>query len=229
MTRQAIANQPIRKRTKRIRIPDRLDWLALVNGLIAELTTIYDWYGTVEDRRAAALIGTEIYGSYQELNPEVGTIVASVFAILPDGLLPCLGQTLLKDDYPELWDIFSRNGVATSTTFTMPDLRGHWLVGSGRAIDGQLPVLGSEFGEESHALEFGNLPAHSHGIPPHSHGYTSAVSTLINGGIEAPASAAQPFPATTTPVSVSTDTQGMNAPFPIAPLSIAVKWCMIAW
>jgi hypothetical protein len=55
----------------------------------------------------------------------VGAVIQFVGQRPPDGMLLCYGQTLPKDEFPDLYAaIGDRYGRATRSRFTLPDFRG---------------------------------------------------------------------------------------------------------
>lgn len=61
-----------------------------------------------------------------------GTIIAFGGFSAPAGYLACDGSSVLKADYPELYAVVSSYwGSSTATNFTLPDLRGAFLRGTG--------------------------------------------------------------------------------------------------
>lgn len=85
----------------------------------------------------------------------VGTVVAYAGATAPAGWLMCDGTSYKKSLYPALAAVL---GV-TGENFTVPDLRGRFLMGTSashpRAQTG---------GEESHTLTEAEMPAHAHPV-----------------------------------------------------------------
>lgn len=74
-------------------------------------------------------------GKYQPISDvPVGAVIgwASVIADPPENFLFCVGQSLLRADYPELFAIIGTTwGSESGTTFTLPDSRGRGITGSG--------------------------------------------------------------------------------------------------
>nr|WP_319573284.1 tail fiber protein [uncultured Draconibacterium sp.] len=91
----------------------------------------------------------------------IGEIRAYANNYYPDGWLPCLGQKVSINDYAALFSII-QNYYGDSdmrTYFTLPDLRGRTLVGTG----GQLSLLmGEKAGEERVTLNSWEIPEHAH-------------------------------------------------------------------
>lgn len=88
----------------------------------------------------------------------------------PDTLL-MQGQTVLRSDYPVLWQWAQDQGLIGvwfttgdgTTTFGLPDMRGLVLVGAGtRGADTY--ALGQIIGASTKTLTTANLPAHDHNV-----------------------------------------------------------------
>lgn len=115
----------------------------------------------------------------------VGTILPFAGSI-PPGFLLCDGSAVSRETYSLLFEeIKITYGPGDgSTTFNLPDLRGR-VIGGQDAGQAEFTDLGQSGGEKAHTLTTGEIPSHSH-----SEG--TAMATLINGGVEAPAAAALP-------------------------------------
>ena len=81
-------------------------------------------YTTEEKNQLAALL--------KKVEVPVGSVeaFAGVKAKIPEGWMLCDGRTLLRADYPELFDAISTTfGYTTSANFKIPDLRGEFIRG----------------------------------------------------------------------------------------------------
>lgn len=133
-------------------------------------------------------------------NMMIGAIVPIPFLVEPDWGIFCLGQTVLRADYPELWEVYPAGGK-TPTTLTVPHISGLAIIGSGTS-----PLTGTNYppytvaGQERVTLTENEMPAHSH----------SYIQPIPNIDLEAPgvpdiiAAGINPFPQ-------STGTTGGNA------------------
>lgn len=154
----------------------------------------------------------------------IGAILPHVIGNISGlNMLPCDGAIYNREDYPLLYDALENTYQIDEYTFQVPDLRGKFMLGEG---DGFL--IADEGGTKEETLEIINLPAHSHSSPPHSHSEISAVSTIINGGLEAPASAAIPVPTTTGLESVTIDETGGDEPHNNMPPYHTVLFAIVA-
>jgi microcystin-dependent protein len=109
-----------------------------------------------------------------------GSIVPYAGITSPDGWLLCDGSVKNISDYPDLSNIIrAQFGPITSTTFTLPDLRGRVVagvdnmdniigIGGGAAERLSYTSIGSTAGSESHLITSSQI-----GIPQHEH-YTYA-------------------------------------------------------
>ena len=138
-----------------------------------------------------------------------------VVSAIPSGWLPCDGSIYDPNQYPELSAAIGRS-YGGGTEFRLPDLRGRVALGANPEVDGNSSFtvrgLGSSGGEETHALQISELPAHNH---PGS-GYAAYIDDLVQNeddyvtygdvyGI---------FGTPTPTVNVGTD----GAPVPVSPV-----------
>jgi microcystin-dependent protein len=177
-------------------------WLMeTLTGALFNLTypKVWDAVGDVDPLIAAAAFRV-IWNSVQVQAMTVGEIVCFPADNMeyigqdpmngPSQWRKCDGASYLKSDYPALYGVIGDTFGADTTHFNVPDLRGRTVVDAGHGSGLSDRVLGDTLGEESHTLSSGEMPSHSH-----TEG--SAISTLINGGLEAPASAATPVASVT--------------------------------
>lgn len=154
----------------------------------------------------------------------IGAILPHVMASLTGlTMLPCAGGTYDRVDYPLLYAAIDADFIIDADTFRVPDLRDKFPLGAGDNYP-----LGTEGGEETVLLDLTTLPSHGHGNVPHQHTVTTAVSTIINGGLEAPASAAVPFLDETSAVSIEIDETGGDNPHNNMPPFLAIRWAIVA-
>jgi len=106
---------------------------------------------------------------------QVGDIRDLPHDTIPEKWLECLGQSLLRADYADLFAaIGTKWGSADGTHFNLPDFQRNTVVGrSSAAGSPSMCVVGSCGGAESVTLDVCHLPAHSHAITP-----TKAVCAL---------------------------------------------------
>lgn len=113
-----------------------------------------------------------------------GTFVMAI--VQPTGSIICDGSVLNRADYPRLYNKWiGTDLIIDADTFRTPDMRYKFILGA----DETRPPL-TEGGEENHTLSLAEIPSHQHSE-------ISAIATIINGGLEAPASAAVPSLAST--------------------------------
>lgn len=97
--------------------------------------------------------------------PMIGMIMAYVTENPPANVLPCDGSTYLRDDYPELYMELDPIYKISETQFTVPDLRGRTIIGTGAGAGLSNRNVGDVGGEEEHDLSESEMPPHSHTIP----------------------------------------------------------------
>jgi microcystin-dependent protein len=138
-------------------------------------------------------------------------------------VLPCDGATYNRVDYPLLYAALKVVFHIDEDTFFVPDLRNKFLYG-----EDEFQPMGSSGGEATVTLDISEMPEHSHTNAPHNHSEIGAVSTIINGGLEAPASAATPLPTTTGFNSVVIDNAGGGLAHNNMPPYITIGFVIVA-
>lgn len=153
----------------------------------------------------------------------VGLIMPIMTNAVPEGCLLCDGATYLRADYPNLYDALDPAFIIDADSFRVPDIQDRFVMGASATN-----VPGTTGGSATITQTEAQMPIHSHTSPPHAHSETAAVTTLINGGLEAPASAATPVPTTTGLTAVSIDSAGGSEPMDITPPFIALRYVVVA-
>lgn len=102
---------------------------------------------------------------------EVGSIIISTSSVIPTGYHVCDGSAISRDQYSELFEVIGTTyGPGDgSTTFNLPNLSGKVAVGPTSGL-----VLGATGGEVEHVLQSGEIAAHAHDVPSHTH--TSSIT-----------------------------------------------------
>ena len=91
-----------------------------------------------------------------------GTIVQSAAVRAPIGWLLCDGASILKATYMNLFSAIEYTYGGSGLNFNVPDMRGRVAVGSGTGAGLTNRVLASSAGVETHALNEGEMPSHTH-------------------------------------------------------------------
>ena len=147
---------------------------------------------------------------HQIMSSLVGMIVPHVIGSFLDvSLLPCDGSMYMREDFPLLYAAIDSVFRLDADTFFVPDMRDKFPLGSGDIFS--VSEIG---GEAEHRLTLDEIPAHSHSE-------ISSAPTIINGGLEAPASAA-------TPSLAETGFSGGNMPHNNMPPYSVVKFAIVA-
>lgn len=93
----------------------------------------------------------------------IGEIRAFAFNRIPRGWLPCEGQVMQIAQYQDLFSLLgNRFGGDARTNFCLPDLRGHAMLGYGKAASSVVYLMGESNGAEKVSLDFNTTPCHTH-------------------------------------------------------------------
>jgi len=157
------------------------------------------------------------------MNPLTGLIMPICTAGVPQGMLLCDGATYQRVDYPLLYDKIELYYIIDADSFRVPDLQDKFVLGAG-----PLHPDGTAGGAAEHTMTIDELVSHSHDNAPHVHSEITAVPVIINGGVEAPASAAQPAAGTTGATSIVIDNTGGGQPMDIMPPFYSLRYAVVA-
>jgi microcystin-dependent protein len=149
--------------------------------------------GTLVVTGAATTGNLNVNGKMSVNNTEIvpiGTIVPFAGKTTPSGWLLCDGSSKSKADFPVLATLLGNTyGPATTTNFTLPDLRGRTVIGSGTGKGLTARTLGGVVGSETHTLTTAQMPSHTHEASgttstngAHTHGVELDTSGGWNGG-----------------------------------------------
>jgi microcystin-dependent protein len=183
-------------------------WLPYVIGCLKQLNNAATWDAADSTEMALVLAqSATLIGLFSEGCPMLlaGLVMEFAGDTAPDGWLFCDGSAVSRETYAVLFGVIGTTyGVGdTTTTFNLPDMRGRVPVGVGQQTGGTDFVLADTGGEETHVLTSDELASHTHVDAGHAHSEITAVTTVINGGLEAPAASA--FPGTGVTGSASAD------------------------
>lgn len=175
-----------------LRIPNSEEHLAIVNGALLPLlyANSFEVFGS-QTADETALLFQEMYETYMVVRGcMIGAIVAYATSSLPPEVLECDGATYDRIDFPALYSALDDAFLLDADTFVVPDLRGRTIIGVGGGDGLSERAMGDSVGSERVTLSTDEIPSHTHGEG-------IAVPTLINGGLEAPASSATSSTGTT--------------------------------
>jgi len=102
---------------------------------------------------------------YEVKNPMLGAILPFATEDFPTGVLPCDGAVYSREDYPDLYAVLGSIYIIDADTFSVPDLSGRTIIGTGTSTVATVFDLGDTGGEEKHMLTVDELASHSHTIP----------------------------------------------------------------
>lgn len=216
----------------RLQIPNDRQFLGAVKTALLFLQDYWRWepYGTMtpnECTRAAL----EMYDRFtlDEGWCMLGAIFPFASADTPENTLLCDGSTHNRVDYPDLYAALDTAFIVDADHFVTPDLRANVVVGAGASLGSYgVVIVGDTGGQAEVTLTEGQLASHIHTTNPHTHGESIAIPTIINGGLEAPASSATPSTGITGTASPSTNATGSNEAHDNVQPFMALKYCIVA-
>lgn len=174
----------------------------ILQSLNANYAAAYTYSTGVKLTKEDADIALKIYSDTNDaiMTPIIGMIIAAPVQLT--GFLVCDGASYPAADYPVLAEMFG-GGV----TFTVPDLRDRFVLGSSLSN----PV-NSTGGESTHTLIEDEIPAHTHTTIPHTHAESGAVPSVSLEGAGVPVPSAVPAASVTAAASVTINSTGGNQP-----------------
>lgn len=191
------------------------DWIQeAINGMVSLYSDPNTWIqkGTATPQDAAAYFAA-LWNTFGVDLATTGSIIPFAGGILPPGWLVCDGSSLAIADYPNLFAAIGNVwGSVDSAHFNIPDLRGRTLVGQGVAGSGTTFDLGTYGGEETHTLDIGEMPSHTHVDAGHQHtesGAAAAIGAAVTG---VPVPSAIPTPSITGTGTASIQSTGGDGP-----------------
>ncbi|EJS94598.1 phage tail protein [Pectobacterium wasabiae] len=142
--------------------------------------------------------------------PYIGSVCYMVTSYCPSGYLPAAGQSLSINGYQALYSLIGNlwGGSQQTGNFTLPDLRGRSLVGSGQGAGLSLITRGQSLGAETATLAASNIAPHTH---PTTQSLTNTFNVLVpatTGNLNV--TAALPLAAATPATGGATPTAGAN-------------------
>ena len=142
--------------------------------LIVERDALINGNLTVKkDIRARSFYATGNFYLDEYILVPAGTIVQSAAINIPDGWLACIGTSVNKILYSDLFAAIGHfyGGSPTDLSFNLPDMQGRVAIGAGTGIDLTPRVFATSGGAETHTLTTSEMPSHNHDVsdPGHYH------------------------------------------------------------
>lgn len=113
---------PTTFRCRRLRIPDDVQWLEIVNGVLSELLKerTFEAFGAITPADTAQVF-QDMFFEYIKGEPcLIGAILPYATLTPPDGTLPCDGTTFNRADYPALYAALDPVYILDPDTFITP-------------------------------------------------------------------------------------------------------------
>lgn len=132
-------------------------------------------------------------------DPYLGEIVIGGWDFVPTGYAACSGQLLPTSQNTALFSLLgTMYGGDGIVTFALPNLNGVVPIGSGQGAGLTPRLVGETAGEDTHALDATEMPAHSHAQPAAGAQTTRfpAGTYPSTGGVYATTATTQMAPAT---------------------------------
>lgn len=200
-----------------LRLPFSVEFRQLLKGALFELTQEQNWeqFGDMTPDEAAEYWSTIVATITDVPVVPVGTLLMGYWAFQQDNWLHCNGAILQQEDWPELMAVYpdELKNIVDPGDFMTPNLVGRFPLGRGIADFTHIYGYGDYGGEYQHFMGENELV-------PHTHGESIAVPTIINGGLEAPASAA-------TASTGTTGVTGQGEPFDIMPPYYVTQYWLV--
>jgi len=190
-------------------------FLQAIMAALVLMTDPGNWndVGTVTPDDAASL-AIQAVESFQPMVDTIGAILPFGGA-LPAGMLACDGASYLRGDYPDLFAVIGTTWGSTDVAhFSVPDLRGRTVIGSGTGSGLTPRALGDDLGEETHQLTVGELASHSH---------TTGNSLILGTSAPPPLDALGP-----NPIPASSGSTGGDTPHNNMQPSAVINWGIVA-
>lgn len=210
-------------------VPNDEAYLAIVRGLIQELTFASSWTKQgllTPDEAASACVDMFDRFCFAE-GPcrMIGELVQFAGATSPKPeWLVCDGSEVLQADYPDLYAVIGDTyGAASDGYFKLPDFRRRSPAGIGSGL-----TIGQQYGEETHTLTSAEMPSHTHSDTGHQHTTGNSLSSLAVMPGEGPVLVPNPIPALTGVASANiANTGGGDAHNTVGP-RLAITYLIVA-
>jgi len=148
-----------------ITLPDDELWLADFFGALTPLILSENWeaHGGLSPDEMAEYWLDLLLPQFQNLETcmPVGSIILWPGLDAPQGWLLCEGDSVLRADYPELFDaIGTTYGSSSGATFNLPNLLERFPLGVSSSNG-----LATSGGSKTHTLTTAQIPSHNHAPP----------------------------------------------------------------
>jgi len=215
-------------------IPNNREFLANVTGALQLLTFPSSFVSeggiSPDDMAEAYLPMFDLFCFNEGACRVIGEIIAFAGSTSPDAnWLVCDGASLLRADYPDLFDVIGTTyGSVDGTHFNIPDLAGRAISGIGTGAGLNPVALGDVYGEQDHTLTVAELAAHSHTDTGHTHVDGNATASVITIGAGAPAPSAVPSVGVTGSGAAALADAGSDTPHNNVGPRVGINYLIVA-
>lgn len=216
-------------------IPNEEGFIANIRGLLQTFTfpeSFVQEGGITPDETAEAYNRT-----FDDFCFNLGTcrvigeiiVFAGATSPYPTLWLDCDGSSLLRSDYPDLFNVIGTTyGAADSAHFNLPDMRGRAPLNQGTGTGLSARAIGDSIGEQEHTLIVSEAPNHTHTDSGHTHVESIAIPTVTSISPGVPQPTAIPGIGATGIGFASLSSSGGNNPHNNMQPSIVISFLIVA-
>lgn len=162
-TPSAMGGRPV---AYRIHLDDNRVFEEVLKGYLEEPCQEWAWTEDCPDSDVSPIIASQAWTkgwlSIERDVAQIGTVLPTAAAAIPDYALACDGATYMRVDYPELYAALDTAFIVDADHFRVPDLAGRVVIGDGTGGGPFSYAVGDTGGEATHTLTIAEMPSHSH-------------------------------------------------------------------
>lgn len=164
-------------------VPEQWEFEAAIRGALVPLFDPENWElnGALTVDETLQYLEDSVYGTLKDWSEcsgmanNIGEVFFFAAETPPVGALVCNGASLLRSEYPALYDTIGVTyGAVDNDHFSLPNISARTIIATGQISGGTLRELGDVGGAETVPLTASNLPEHLHSVPISSQNITTA-------------------------------------------------------